>query len=166
MPKTRDRKRVKGSWRDSDKGDCWTKFNAGGGAYVVCKDSAGQQDTYKKKKLKGEGITTDTAKDVSLGRKKSTKKGTKVMGRLNPKLRFEVKGTGTKEVSRRITAGPSKGKMKKVKLPTVILERTKVSQPGISESKKSKKQKEKEKKMVGQEYIVTAKQYRTDFKRV
>ena len=50
-PKKRDRPRVKGSWRDQGKGECFTRTNASGGKYVVCNDpprgSRGQKGVYK-----------------------------------------------------------------------------------------------------------------------
>ena len=48
-PKKRDRPRVKGSWRDKGKGDCFTRTNKGGGTYVVCEGSKGQKGVYKGK---------------------------------------------------------------------------------------------------------------------
>lgn len=45
----RNRQRVPGSWRDQDKGACWTRRNANGGAYVVCEEgSRGQKGVYQK----------------------------------------------------------------------------------------------------------------------
>ena len=45
----RNRPRVSGSWRDTDKGECWTKVNPSGGAFVVCEGSKGQKGVYKGK---------------------------------------------------------------------------------------------------------------------
>ena len=42
--------RVKGSWRDKKKGDCWARTGKGGGTYVVCEGSKGQAGVYKKGK--------------------------------------------------------------------------------------------------------------------
>ena len=33
----RNRPRVSGSWRDTDKGECWTKTNASGATFVKVK---------------------------------------------------------------------------------------------------------------------------------
>lgn len=50
-PKKRNRSRVEGSWRDLDKGKCYTRTNSNGGSYTVCEGSkgqAGQQDRNKR----------------------------------------------------------------------------------------------------------------------
>ena len=128
MPKTRDRKRVKGSWRDSDKGDCWTKYNVGGGAYVVCKDSVGQRGAYKKK---------DKEKPT-WGRKKSTAIGTEVSwigniaglagGGEKIKKKYDVDAGAKFKVVANTTKTKTKtlpsGKKVKVKKPAIQLERT------------------------------------------
>ena len=41
-PKKRNRARVSGSWRDQDKGKCYTRTNSNGGSYTVCEGSKGQ----------------------------------------------------------------------------------------------------------------------------
>ena len=43
----RNRPRVRGSWRDQGKGDCFTRTNASGGRYVVCEGSRGQSGVYQ-----------------------------------------------------------------------------------------------------------------------
>ena len=43
----RRRERVKNSWRDQGKGECWTKTGKGGGAFVVCEGSKGQAGVYQ-----------------------------------------------------------------------------------------------------------------------
>ena len=50
-PQKRNRARVSGSWRDQDKGKCYTRTNSNGGSYTVCEGSkgqAGQQDRNKR----------------------------------------------------------------------------------------------------------------------
>ena len=42
VPKKRNRARVSGSWRDQDKGKCYTRTNSNGGSYTVCEGSKGQ----------------------------------------------------------------------------------------------------------------------------
>tara|TARA_R100000655_G_scaffold98257_1_gene141545 strand:- start:135 stop:458 length:324 start_codon:yes stop_codon:yes gene_type:complete len=53
MPPKRDRPRVKGSWRDKGKGECFTRTNKNGGKYVVCNDpprgSKGQAEVYERR---------------------------------------------------------------------------------------------------------------------
>tara|TARA_R100000655_G_scaffold68757_1_gene106989 strand:+ start:338 stop:910 length:573 start_codon:yes stop_codon:yes gene_type:complete len=48
--------RVKGSWRDQGKGECFTRTGKGGGKYVVCNDpprgSRGQAGVYKSKNVR------------------------------------------------------------------------------------------------------------------
>ena len=39
----RRRERVKDSWRDQGKGECWTKTGKGGGKFTVCEGSKGQK---------------------------------------------------------------------------------------------------------------------------
>jgi len=43
----RNRPRVRGSWRDQGKGDCFTRTNKNGGRYVVCEGSKGQSGVYQ-----------------------------------------------------------------------------------------------------------------------
>ena len=60
-PKKRDRPRVKGSWRDKGKGECFTRTNKSGGTYKVCNDpprgSSGQKGVYKAKPKKPKKLT-------------------------------------------------------------------------------------------------------------
>ena len=67
--KQRNRPRVKGSWRDQGKGECFTRTNANGGRYVVCNDpprgSRGQQGVYKKKDRKDRGDPDIKGRDKS-----------------------------------------------------------------------------------------------------
>ena len=55
MPRKKG-ERVKGSWRDKGKGECFTRTNKSGAPYVVCNDpprgSKGQAGVYKTKKMK------------------------------------------------------------------------------------------------------------------
>jgi hypothetical protein len=46
----RRRARVKNSWRDLDKGNCYTRYNKAGGAYVVCEGSEGQKKGKRSKR--------------------------------------------------------------------------------------------------------------------
>lgn len=43
----RRRERVKDSWRDQGKGECWTKTGKGGGKFTVCEGSKGQKGVYQ-----------------------------------------------------------------------------------------------------------------------
>lgn len=45
---TRNRERVEGSWRQQERGKCYTRTNKNGGAYVVCEEgSKGQAGVYQ-----------------------------------------------------------------------------------------------------------------------
>ena len=46
----RKRERVKNSWRDLDKGKCYTRTNSAGGSYVVCEGSEGQKKGQRSKR--------------------------------------------------------------------------------------------------------------------
>ena len=50
----RRRERVKNSWRDQGKGECWTKTGKGGGAFVVCEGSKGQAGVYQPRGDRGD----------------------------------------------------------------------------------------------------------------
>ena len=50
----RRRERVKNSWRDQGKGECWTKTGKGGGAFVVCEGSKGQKGVYQPRGERGD----------------------------------------------------------------------------------------------------------------
>ena len=76
-PKTRDRPRVKGSWRDKNKGDCFTTK----GGVVVCEGSKGMNYKNKKKKAQTKNIGDAVKKEV---RKKEAVK--KIQGAVRGKL--------------------------------------------------------------------------------
>ena len=66
--------RVKGSWRDKGKGDCFTRRNKGGGTYVVCEGSKGQKGVYKSKAKKKD----DAAKKIQAGVRGKLSRGKEV----------------------------------------------------------------------------------------
>lgn len=68
----RRRQRVKGSWRDQGRGNCYTRTNKNGGAYVVCEEgSRGQKGVYQKVDRKDRGDPDQKGRDKSAAIKKN-----------------------------------------------------------------------------------------------
>ena len=64
--KTRRRERVRGSWRDQGRGNCYTRTNKNGGKYVVCEEgSRGQKGVYQKVDRKFRGDPDQKGRDKS-----------------------------------------------------------------------------------------------------
>ena len=62
--KTRRRERVRGSWRDQGRGNCYTRTNKNGGKYVVCEEgSRGQKGVYQKVDRKFRGDPDQKGRD-------------------------------------------------------------------------------------------------------
>ena len=91
MPPKRDRPRVKGSWRDKGKGECFTRTNKSGGSYVVCNDpprgSSGQRGVYKsgadkrKKENIGDEVKEKVKRDKAIKKIQAGARGKQVRGK-------------------------------------------------------------------------------------
>ena len=90
-PKKRDRPRVKGSWRDQGKGECFTRTNKSGGTYKVCNDpprgSRGQKGVYKsradiRKKVDiGDEVKEKVKRDKAIKKIQAGARGKQVRGK-------------------------------------------------------------------------------------
>ena len=92
-PKKRNRERVKGSWRDKGKGECFTRTNKNGGKYVVCNDpprgSKGQAEVYERRGNKSSRMAQELQKNKQLQKDKEKREKRQAEAREERRKRSE-----------------------------------------------------------------------------